>query len=233
METAPDGVPLPSPRRAAPHPSPPPPPLPRSASSPSALPRNGTAQHGVNGYHAAEPPTADSSVLRNGTGASATEKPSRRASAADVPPPSVGRTPSGLPTADPTAALTAAAQQRAIREREIARQASAKARDDASRRLRIAAEEQQIAREAWNWRFTRKWITERSRAGIDVDDEGRAFKAILAGEVADVPDLVPRASSSSHLSRNGTLSESLMFPAEQPNARGRSSRVSMMSNTDR
>ena len=104
--------------------------------------------------------------------------------------------------------------------------------DVVTRRARLAAAEEKVAKDAWNWRFTRKWISERNRAGIDVDDEGRAFKAILAGEQTDVPPLTNgRSANLSGPSRTGTLSESLMFPGEQPAAagaggRGRSGRTS-------
>ena len=104
---------------------------------------------------------------------------------------------------------------------------------------RGSAEEARVAREAWNWRFARKWILERNRAGTDLDDEGKAFQAILAGELTD-KDLRQQAAqahahaqaaagraSGASLSRGATLSESLMFPAEHPLQGARSGRTSM------
>lgn len=123
------------------------------------------------------------------------------------------------------------APSRRTSSRELAKLPSAKLREDvAARRARLLAAEEKVAKDAWNWRFTRKWISERNRAGIDVDDEGRAFKAILAGELTDVPPTTGRSSNLSGPSRTGTLSESLMFPGEQPAVgRTRSGRVSMAS----
>jgi hypothetical protein len=84
----------------------------------------------------------------------------------------------------------------------------------------MVAVEERYQRDAWIWRFTRRWITERNRAGIEEDDECRAFKAILAGE--NNAQAIPitgsskgqHKSSSANLSGADTLSDSLLFPAE-------------------
>jgi hypothetical protein len=98
-------------------------------------------------------------------------------------------------------------------------------RDDTAARhaSRVAAEEQ-LSKDAWNWRFTRKWVSERNRAGTDLDDEGRAFKAVLAGESTDITTggvTQPSAGCPST-----TLSDSLMFLVEPPLSVGNSNRTS-------